>query len=364
MSIFRSLTGLTLLAFLLQLLFYLAGHVSFRTSPATQVYTSTVPLYDFPENISGGGRNAQEDEPMAPPADVERSGQLRWEAGLVEKVLTESRLLNLFEDEQLESESRPDALLRGLSRTLTADTTRLVLTLFWIVLILLTLVARHESRWFYRPMAVLVLSGAVLVTLFSWLTIRRASAHDDRLLSSDAWIFGAIDLAFILLGSAAIMRQILPPGNSEPAPRPFLDHMRGDRILLSERARLFLRSTWQVALVATTGVVISNLVLLPIYSLQVNFPRFFGFLLLAGILGLSYFYVRAYMNVARSQGQADGISSGVAFLGFRLLRNTLFIVSILILVSLVATLVVGITVQNTSFLEAMGVLVPPESLQN
>ncbi|MCB1315080.1 MAG: hypothetical protein KDK27_03955 [Leptospiraceae bacterium] len=295
-----------------------------------------------------------------PVQDVEWS--IGWQPGLIEYVSVERTMLRMFHDPMLDSDGTPEQLLRSLERSLTSDIASLILTIFWCVVLALNLAALHRRLWFYKPMSNITIGFSMLAFITILMATRR-SAFALGTEMTDQLVRAGIELLLFLAGSAVLMQRVLPSyGPEHEHNESFLDHMRDLEHRLPVRVRNAIRSAWQVSLVALAGVALANLILLPVYKLQLSFPGFFGFLLIAGILVLSYFYIRAYRNVARSQKQEAGLVSGLAFLGFRLLRNTLFITTLLMVIGLVMTLIVWITVQNTSVLEVIGILPTPEAL--
>ncbi len=123
------------------------------------------------EPDSGAGpaltiRGGAETRMMSPPVFV-------WKAGLIQRVAMQRQALELFTDNLLESDSRPDQLFRSMERTLTGDIFLLCLTGFWCFLILLCGVAAIKRHWFFASMFYLIMIPSVLLIFLILITVRR-----------------------------------------------------------------------------------------------------------------------------------------------------------------------------------------------
>lgn len=82
-------------------------------------------------------------------------------------------------------------------------------------------------------------------------------------------------------------------------------------------------------LIIASGILIGNIIYIPLFSLQKNYSSQFGFLLLISIILLSLFYIRNYYSFIKEESEIKtfwGILISTAFLQFRFLRNTFYFV--------------------------------------
>lgn len=80
-------------------------------------------------------------------------------------------------------------------------------------------------------------------------------------------------------------------------------------------------------LIIFSGMLIGNVIYIPLFSLQKNYSSQFGVLLLSSVILLSLFYIRNYYSFIKEDNQIKsfyGILISAAFLQFRFLRNTFY----------------------------------------
>ena len=143
---------------------------------------------------------------------------------------------------------------------------------------------------------------------------------------------------------------------------PFMDHLNIYDSTDRKKNAFRIGSTVHIFILFVVGVLLSNLILLPIYKLQVAFPGLFGLLIVFALLGLAVFYVNAYMKVSPSDTPLP-VFSGITFLGYRMMNNTLFILKILSIVLLVVISVIFLADINIGFLESIQLLEKREGFQ-
>ncbi|MCR9145312.1 MAG: hypothetical protein NXI24_23940 [bacterium] len=288
--------------------------------------------------------------------------------GLVERVLVERRMLAVFDDPLLESDSRPEDLLRQIARSFTTEAVQTGVNAFWCAQILLCLVAFWKRHWFYGPMSTIVMLISVLMLSFDLITAQRSAMalYENQ---TGQLLEAAVGALLIVLGSGFLLQKILPPhGRLFLTETNFMGHMR--RLPLpagAPRRARFLKPTFEIGAIMLVGLIVANLLLFPIYKLQLSFPGFFAGLLSVGMLVLAYFYVQAYSKVARSQqspGDTGAVSrfSAIAFLGFRMLSNTFYIIAVVSLVCVIFGLAIVLTAYNIVFLQGFELLPIADSL--
>jgi hypothetical protein len=80
-------------------------------------------------------------------------------------------------------------------------------------------------------------------------------------------------------------------------------------------------------IIILTGIVMGNIIYIPLFSLQKHYSSQFGFLLFISILLMCIFYIKNYYSFIKEEDSTKpfiGILIGTAFLQFRFLRNVLY----------------------------------------
>ena len=306
---------------------------------------------------------AKTEDPGNPPPKL----AFTWAPGLMERTALQRRALAAFRDPLLESDSRPDRLLRSLERSFTADLVLLLISIVWGILLLTCLAALRRGHWFYRPMLLMVLAPLAVAVLLVLLNVRRfevIEAQRNHTLFRDWLLLGRVyaEVTLLFSGAALFLSKLLPARVAEtPRDLLFMSHLRPDGGAVG-RGREGLITAAQIATIIAAALAIANVILFPLYVLQISFPKFFGALLGIVVVGLGFFYTRAYVRVSHAQGATGGPDSAAAFLGFRVLRNTLFVTGAILLVVVTVSVIIVITMLNIDFLQTFELLQRPQRL--
>lgn len=330
-------------------------------------------------DASGSQREDGEFFERVPAREESRDDRVRrlvWTPGLVERVVSQAGMLRALRDPLLESDARPDRLMRLLERTYTSDLFLLVTASVWCALLLLLLPAYLGRYWFYFPMSAIVFGLSALAALLVLLTIRYQELNVAGLRDDAAWqmLLAALETGLLLLGGGVAISRTLPVRRAELPEGEAVDGIRIELRFMGHLRRAFdpsggptgfgdrLRSALHIAVILAAGVAVANFLLLPLFALQMNLPRVFALLMGAGLIGLAVFYVRSYLSVGRAQGSEAGPAAALAFLGFRFARNALFLGMVFALLIAAILIVVQIVVSNVYVLQISDLVPPPDSL--
>ncbi|MBI3396180.1 MAG: hypothetical protein HY042_10130, partial [Spirochaetia bacterium] len=282
----------------------------------------------------------------------------RYGPGLVVRVAAEKRALDMILDPLLESDSKPDNLIRAMERALFSDVVLLCAFIFWVFLFMVSLVALWKDHWFGRSMQLFLVAPSIAWILMVILTVRRDSMKS---LNID-WVLTIQTTAEVLLflvGLTSILIATVQGLEKENPNDAFMIHKKSIPLPLTVMTGRTASTVYHLALIALVGVVTSNVFLLPLYMAQLSFPGLFAGMLGGLLLILSVFYVVAYRRVSPD---AVPVSAGIAFLGHRMISNTYFIAAIVLIVVLVLGSVVLIARLNVEVLQRIGVLAAPGNL--
>lgn len=274
-----------------------------------------------------------------------------FKPGLIERALLQQRALGLS-DPLLESDTEPEKLFRSMERSYSGDLFSIAAMSLWCGGFLLCFAAIARKVWFARSMAVYLLIPSAFSLLLTLFAVRRPALQTDRFLSHDHFLMTGVEFVLLLLALASVFLSLRKP----EVKTVFLDHLEARQKSWSESLKRLPGALLQIATIGLVSALLANFVVLPVYYLQLSFPRFFGMLLFSALVILAFFYVRAYLRVsAMQQGATDPVVA-MSFLGFRILSNSIFVVAVLAGVLLVITLVIMLTVLNLDALQTLGVL--------
>jgi hypothetical protein len=111
-------------------------------------------------------------------------------------------------------------------------------------------------------------------------------------------------------------------------------------------------------LIIITGLLIGNLLYVPLFSLQKHYQSEFGILLGIGLVLLSVFYIRNYYLIGLNQkfSKKGNLFVSISFLQYRFLKNTFFLVFSIIGVVVFVTLLYLILISNSEFLKDQSII--------
>ena len=271
-----------------------------------------------------------------------------WKTGLITRVYLQKKSRDLFDDPLLISDARPENFFKYIDRTLTGDTFFLFLDIVWIAMFILAIIAFLKKHWFYHSFLKILLYPTIIFLLVILLTTRR-----ETLIISNAGLFVFMEIILetllLFMGLALVFKSSLPHPKIKWI--PFMEHLSDKFAGAGSTSPARMESLIQILVLVAAGLVLSNLILLPIYKLQLTFPGMFAMLFLFALVSLGFFYTTAYMKVSSSGNNEVSFLSGISFLGYRILRNTIFIVKIILIVSFTIAALVFLADSNIKLLE-------------
>lgn len=275
--------------------------------------------------------------------------------GLFARLKLEREALAAFDDPLLESEARPQNLLKSLERLLALDLFLITLCLAWCVLLILTVLALWKDHWFARRMEVLMsLSGSLFFAIYLLFFRRNDLIMSDS--HSLALLFSGMDTVLLFACLALLMNRMAAVGGPAHAD-PFMAHAEKTR----ERKPAIFTVIYQLIIIALAGLLATNFLLFPLYSAQIYFPGGFGMLILGLLFALIVFYIVAYMRVSRKEDYQPSVFSALSFLGYRLLVNTGFFVFLTIMIGAGIGAIIFLAVFNVNFLESLRLIWMPST---
>lgn len=280
--------------------------------------------------------------------------ELVFQPGLIHEISLLSSTLLTLDDDILENDAKPDFLFRALSRNLLSREVALGLVIFTCLFLVGTMYSNWKEQWFSKRMlfgSLLTSMAALLVILFS---LRR-----DGLDASGAhpWVlmqcFGESLLFF--LGFFVIAYESTHP-RIKPKEDSILFHLYSKSKTIGEGSSEGGQILIHFAAIVLSSLIVANLLLFPIYQLQLEFPRFFALFLTIGVIGLFFFYVTQYRRVAKEQGQYSTHSMSITYLAFRVMSNSIFVLGLLALIAVTLAIVIVVSILNVEGLQTLELL--------
>jgi hypothetical protein len=284
----------------------------------------------------------------------DQSLRFQFHPGFFEILSIENRFLDEMQDPLVESDSRPERLFNHVHRHFTQNLVLASAFAFLIVFTLLTIVAGFTQRWFYPQMKRMVYLPVSLYLLFSLLLTPKeppplATDFLQQLLYFGPLVFKS---ALLFLSTAGWMA---------PAPefreRDFLSFLRRERPDMRRALRdRIAPAVLDLFLISVIGAVITNVILLPFFLVQIHFAEYFAFVLIPGLVLLAVYYVNSYHKVAMLRGEDASWGAALAFLSFRMMRNFLYLTALVLVVVFVLGAILSFSYSNLNVLIKLGIV--------
>ncbi len=294
-----------------------------------------------------------------PSAPLSEEPGVAFESGLLGRLVLESRFLSVMSDPLLESDARPSEVFRAVERSAVADRFYLVVSAFWCVLLMFCFLAGARGYWFYRPMLQVILGPSIAILLAILLVARSKALSTNFTVTLYNNVIPETILLAIGIGMFLYQKMRLDPVSGG---RSFLDFLQKRGTVQTQRISGGFTVAMQLILITLTGATISNLLLLPLYKLQLSFPGYFGILLIAALIALGIFYLYSYSKVSAMAGEEKSLLAPPAFLGFRILSNTVFLTLLIGAITVVIGTIVSLAILNIDLLQGTGILQPVKGL--
>ena len=282
-----------------------------------------------------------------------------WKTGILKKIYLQAQALDLFEEELLEGDTKPEEIFRSLQRSLVQNIFFLCLSIFWLCLLGLYLLNFRAKDLFLKKLSnFLLLSSTLFLSADIFLSYHRGilksiseSSFTSVRTSAEIIIlfFSMTALLYQFVLSKIKARQAAKSSNAEA--------VEGETQSLhsfSIKWRSLSPFVFHFLLICAAALLLANSLLFPLYALQLSFPNFFALFLFLLVLALIAYYVYAYWSMFFVDKAKNSLSIALTFLAYRLLRNTLFLLSIFFIVGLLVGSIIFITTYNVDILHSIG----------
>ncbi|WP_078129861.1 LIC_10230 family protein [Leptospira alexanderi] len=288
--------------------------------------------------LEGSGRE------LAPQWGIER--------GLISKIRLTSTVMEELNEKTIPADAQLEATVDRISRILLGQKIMLFIYGFLILLSITSFLALYYKAWFYT-----YLNRSLY--LISILPVLMSLQHPLRSIPQTP-IIGAISSVFLFVLTILLIYMLFMISKvyEDKADRFNVFQTIQDGEEREFQSASSSRISWVPMLfhfvgIMLAGILLGNLVYIPIFLLQKHYSFEFGILLIVLLLLMMAFYIRNYFRMGKNNEltSAGNITLSVSYLQFRVIRNTIFIVFTVVGVTLFVVLLFTILSINTWVLD-------------
>ena len=287
-----------------------------------------------------------------------------WKTGLLNKTWLQYQAASSFEEQLLEGDTKPSEIFRSLNRSIVQNIFFLGLTIFWLCLVAFYLIASSSKYKFLESLSgyILLLSFIVIILKLTFPETTKFSNHATSYDIKDkietpliTWL--EISLVFLSIVNLVyhIFYKITRLIKEKKGLRPKTKKLSSKENLHAAK----LNINWQAIppivlhflLICLASILLANLILLPIYALQLSFPQIFAFFLFFIMFLALLYYSHAYWHLLSDEKARAQFSVALAYLAFRLFRNAIFLTFVIIIVALIMGSIILISSYNVGLLK-------------
>ncbi|EMO40307.1 putative membrane protein [Leptospira noguchii serovar Autumnalis str. ZUN142] len=282
----------------------------------------------------------------------EHSPQWGIERGLISKIQLTSKVMEELNEKTIPSDAQLEATVDRMSRILLGQKIMLFIYGFLIFLSITSFLALHYKAWFYT-----YLNRSLY--LISVLPVLMSLQHPLKSIPQTP-IIGTISSLFLFVLTILLIYLVFTISK--------IYQNKADRFAVFQTAQNGEEGEFQSASsskvswipmlfhfsgIMITGILLGNLIYIPIFLLQKNYSFEFGILLIVLLLLMMAFYIRNYFRMGKNEEltSTGNITLSVSYLQFRIIRNTIFIVFAVLGVTLFVVLLFTILSMNTWILD-------------
>lgn len=257
-----------------------------------------------------------------------REFEPQWgiERGLISKIRLTSQVMDELNEKSLPIDAQLEATVDRMSRILLGQKSMLFIYGFLIFLSVTSFLSLYYRAWFY-----VFLNRSLY--LISILPVLMAVQHPLRSIPQTP-VIGVVFTLFLLglTGTLIYMLFAISKVYGNLADRftvlqTVQNGEEGEFKSNSTSKISWMPFLFHFATIMIAGILLGNLVYIPIFLLQKHYSFEFGILLLVLIVFLMFFYIRNYYRIGKSEelGSSGNVTLSISYLQFRIIRNTIFI---------------------------------------
>ncbi|MGJ4787225.1 hypothetical protein EHQ52_08790 [Leptospira koniambonensis] len=282
-----------------------------------------------------------------------------FQGGAISQMLLTEKILKEIEDPSLPNDSQPEEIKNRLGRVLLGQRLQISFYVFLAILSVTSFLSLYFRAFFYAFLNRILYFFGFIQGLFSMPNIALAGASSGR--TEDLfWVIPSLFFAFAwIIGMVYLMFTIGKLYSEENADRFYsLKNLREDESEFrseSNRKGSYATAFLHFLGIVALGTLIGNIVYIPLFVLQKNYPEPFGILIAGTVIAISAFYIRNYLKFGRSPELStyQNLALGISYLQVRFIRITLMIFLVLVLVFVFILFLYYLLTINFEFLESL-----------
>lgn len=282
----------------------------------------------------------------------ELAPQWGMERGLISKIRLTSTVMEELNEKTIPADAQLEATVDRISRILLGQKIMLFIYGFLIFLSITSFLTLYYKAWFYTYLNRSLYLISILPVLISL-------QHPLRSISQTP-VIGAISSIFLFVLTILLiyMLFVISKVYEGKADRFNVFQTIQDGEEREFQSSSSSRISWVPMLfhfvgIMLAGILLGNLVYIPIFLLQKHYSFEFGILLISLLFFMMLFYIRNYFRMGKNNEltSTGNITLSVSYLQFRVIRNTIFIVFAVVGVTLFVVLLFTILSINTWILD-------------
>lgn len=294
-----------------------------------------------------------EDKNQNPPIEEEDKSLFEVKRGLFRKVSLLSQILADIKDTNLPPDGKIEKSIDRLERVLLAQNIYLFLVVFFLFLCISTILSVLFNTWFsiFLARSIYITSSYIILwNIIKGIVITLTSVPVGILVT-------LFYIAFYVVNSIAMVKldKLIQVENQNFHSLLRASHNeedsygeRGYKPTFSAEKIFF-----HLFIIIFIGILIGNVLYIPLFSLQKHYSSEFGFLLLCLLILLSLFYVWNYYKIGfeSNLSKLQNIISCFSFLQYRFIKNFVFIAISTTGIIIFVVLLLSLLTLNTFFLK-------------
>ncbi|RHX96223.1 hypothetical protein DLM76_04525 [Leptospira yasudae] len=274
------------------------------------------------------------------------------ERGLISKIRLTSKVLEELNEKTIPTDAQLEATVDRMNRILLGQKIMLFIYGFLIFLSVTSFLSLHYKAWFY-----VFLNRSLY--LISILPVLMSMQHPMRSIPQTP-VIGAVSSLFLFSLFVLLIYMIFAISKvyGKKADRfgvlkTAQNGEEGEIQSASSSKISWIPMLFHFAAIMAAGILLGNLIYIPIFLLQKHYSFEFGILLIVLLVFMMLFYIRNYFRMGKSDEltPTGNVTLSVSYLQFRVIRNTIFITFAILGVILFVVLLFSILSMNTWVLD-------------
>ncbi len=281
-----------------------------------------------------------------------------FQGGAISQLLLTQKILAEIDDPSLPADSQPEDTKDRLGRVLLGQKLQIFFYVFLAILSFTSFLSIYLRAFFFSFLNRVLYTLGILYVLYTAPSLIGASFKTQEsvvwilpiLLLSVGWIIGLI---YLSISIGKIFKK-------EPADHfSTLKNLREDEAEFRTGSKADSETFWNAVQhffgIIALGIIIGNIIYIPLFVLQKSYTSQFGILLIFAIILLSAFYIRNYLKFGKSSelGKYENLALALSYLQLRLIRIVLAILLVLVIVIVFVVFLLTLLDFNFGVLESL-----------